>query len=123
MKVMGTVLVENIVTALDIEALPEGCRFAETDTIDLDDVEVDDDLAAEELPESYFPDGELHDLLDETTVFDLSAAIRRGDQAEAEYLLDRLVRDDDRVKEWVERGRYSRAARARPSRQALRDAA
>lgn len=123
MKVSGSVLVEDIMDALEIDALPEGCRFAKTDSIELDVVDVDDDTAAQELPESYFPEYQLREILNETDVFDLAAAIRRGDIAEAELLLDALAREDELVTEWVQRGRYSGRAKVRPSKQALRDAA
>lgn len=49
-------------------------------------------------------------MLDQTTVYDLSAAIRRGDRTEAELLLDRLAGDDVEVTEWVQQGRFSRKA-------------
>lgn len=65
----------------------------------------------EELEDEYkTTPTELHELLDEHGLKELSAAIRRGDRDEAEHQLDQLVRDDTRCRDWVEQARYGRRA-------------
>lgn len=46
------------------------------------------------------------------SIIELAAAIRRGDKVSAENALDRLAADLSGWRELVDRGRYSRAARA-----------
>ncbi|MGJ0508953.1 MAG: hypothetical protein ACR652_17870 [Methylocystis sp.] len=77
------------------------------------EVDVDDDEAYAALPSSYteIDPVPLSDELDQGDVQNLAAAIRRGDRAEAELLLDRIFANDGTVTEWVERGRYGQRAR------------
>lgn len=110
-----SVSVAAIAEALELDELPEGLKGS--DDIDLE-VEVDDD----ELKEEFESEPEtLADLFRQSDVMDLAAAIRRGDAAEAELMLDRLCADDDTVTGWVQLGRYSR--KARHQARALRAAA
>lgn len=75
-------------------------------------MDVSNDDAFNELPESYFPSFEMEDYVDQGVVQDLASAIRRGDRTEAEQLLDRLFRGDTTLNEWIQRGRYGPKARA-----------
>lgn len=105
MKMEVIVNVTDVLEALQIDGL---APTRVTDTIEIS-AEVDDDDIKDKAPE---PDPiELHDELDQTTVMDLAAAIRRGDTAEAELMLDRLVGDDTVVRDWIQMGRFSRKAR------------
>lgn len=108
MKVDAYVLVAEVMNALHMDALPAGSTLKKTDTVTVT-VVVDDDEIREELPLNE-PFG-LSEHLDQTEVIDLAAAIRRGDTAEAEILLDRLLASDDAASEWVQQGRFSRNAR------------
>jgi uncharacterized membrane-anchored protein len=67
----------------------------------------------EDLSGVGFGGADLGYVWEEDDVIELAAAIRRGDRAEAEHRLDRLVEEDLRVQEWVQRGRYS--TRAKPA--------
>lgn len=107
MKIEADVRVSEIMEALEMAEAPEG--YSPTDTVTLDAL-VDDDEAEEKL-DLQPPETNLSDLLNQTEVCDLAAAIRRGDTREAEMLLDRLTADDTDVAEWVQRGRFSRKAR------------
>lgn len=113
MNVTGNVRISSILADLEIEALPEGSHWKESDSIDLI-VAVDDDEAYSALPSSYteIDPIELNDELDQTDVQNLAAAIRRGDKAEAEQLLDRVFVTDGTVTEWIQRGRYGSSARS-----------
>jgi hypothetical protein len=121
MKVLGRVLVADILAALDIDALPSDSSLSTTDVVDLDDVEVDDDLARDELPEAE-PE-ELHSRFSESDVIRLAEAVRIGDRGEAEILLDRIFGEDATVTEWIQRGRYSKRARTYRGAPALLKAA
>lgn len=44
-------------------------------------------------------------VFDRGDVIDLGRAIRRGDAAEAEHLLDRMLGEDEVVRDWLDQGR------------------
>jgi hypothetical protein len=117
MKIDADVRVSDIMEALDMQTPPEG--YSGADTVEIN-VLVDDDEAEEKL-DLQPPETGLSDLLNQTDVYNLAAAIRRGDATEAELLLDRLAAEDADVSEWVQQGRYSR--KARPQVEGLRKAA
>lgn len=97
---------EDALTALGIEGLHPD---REDDWIEVEaEIDEDDDEIRDKLLPKLMS---LSETFDRTDVFDLSAAIRRGDTKEAELLLDRLVAEDQNVTEWVQQGRYSRKAR------------
>lgn len=105
MKMDVIVNVGDALTAMGISGIvPEDDSPTFEVSAEIDDDEIKD---AAPKPEPF----ELHEQLDQATVMDLSAAIRRGDRAEAEMMLDRLLGDDDTVTEWVQQARYSRKAR------------
>jgi hypothetical protein len=107
MRVEADVRVSDIMEALEMESPPEG--YSRGDDVEIT-VTVDDD----DMEDKFTPDPVvtlLSDLIDKGAVFDLSAAIRRGDKAEAELLMDRIFGDDTDTKEWVQQGRYSHKAR------------
>jgi hypothetical protein len=111
--VKSRVPVEDVLGVLNLEALPDGCPLKIGERVSFDDCEVLSDDAAEalddagEMPESE----ELRYQFDETDVIGLAEAIRSGDTAAAELLLDKLLGEDPTVGEWIQRGRYSRRAR------------
>lgn len=118
-----TVNVTEVLDALEIKGLvPE---------IDDDTITVTASIDEENLTEAAVKNGGAHadedfslsNLLDQTDIFDLSAAIRRGDRREAEFLLDRLTADDTEVTEWVQQGRFSNKAKERPGPQTMLEAA
>ncbi len=113
MLVKGTTTVREMLTALELteDALPRSSEWEMDDEVDFSVVADKDELAEEfrqdatELNETLALSG-----VTEREIFDLSAAIRRGDRVEAELLLDRVFADDARLTEQVQMGRYSRAA-------------
>jgi hypothetical protein len=119
METKVDVMVADIVEALGLDGVPRGCEFAPTHSVELT-VEVDDDEMTEnviDMGKASAPDAsELNVILEREFVTNLAAAIRRGDQQEAELMLDRLVDSDTIVTEWVQQARYSRAARPQPIR-------
>lgn len=46
-------------------------------------------------------------VFDRGDVIDLSRAIRRGDSGAAEHLLDRMLGEDEVVRDWISQGRHS----------------
>ncbi len=110
--VAGSVLVTDILAAIE-DAKSDGrdLTMESHERISFDDVEVLEGDAAEELDEDLFT-GDLADQLDEGDVRGLAEAVRIGDRHGAEVLLDRLFGHNPRLKEWLDRGRYSGKARA-----------
>jgi hypothetical protein len=88
------VSVEEVLTALGLTAIPEGCDLTIEDEVEVRAEADVDDLRQDE------SDATLADFLDQTAVMELSAAIRRGDTADAELLLERVFGGELSVREW-----------------------
>src|SRR6185436_20041931 len=108
MKVEGTTTVSAMLDALGLteDALPRSSQLEMGDEIDFS-VAADEDKLAEEVEEEPQT---LSEQLEQSDVVNLAAAIRRGDRAEAELMLDRLCADDVTASEWIAQGRFSRKA-------------
>ena len=114
--VAGSLLVSDLLGALDLETVPEGCRLGVDDRVDFDDLELDTEAVIEALrDDDQMPIGEdLALLLDKRDVADLAEAIRCGERERAELLLDRIFADTSdapTIREWIDRGRFSKKAR------------
>lgn len=115
-EIAGSILVEDILGALSLDEDFDAAvlkKFPADRRIRFDDVEIGIEAAVNALDDAdALPEPEdFGDQLDQTDVQDLAAAIRRGDRAEAELLLDRVFAHDTTVTEWVQLGRYSGKAR------------
>jgi hypothetical protein len=102
MRVSGEIEVLSILDALDLTEVPQGCELPKGASVIVEGIEVDDDVAMDELDI-----GDSTDAVDPDGLQDLSSAIRRGDKAEAEHLLDRLFAENSALTERIQRGRYS----------------
>lgn len=77
------------------------------------EVTVDDALDALD-EEGMLPEADFGGLFDQSDIIGLAEAIRIGDREQAELLLDRLFADTPdavEIREWIDRGRYSKRAR------------
>lgn len=84
--------------------------------LELDDAEVNAQDAYTALEDADLLEPQIDAAcFDQSDVLNLAAAIRRGDCAEAAHLLDRVFAEDATVTEWVQRGRYSGAAKGQPT--------
>jgi hypothetical protein len=110
-NVTGMAEVDDLVMALGLDKIPDGCTLNSADDVEIT-ISADRSALEDEIRED---DDEL-DYLDKGEIIDLAAAVRRGDTAEAERLLDGLFGNfagSEKVTEWIQQGRFSR--RARPS--------
>jgi hypothetical protein len=116
----GNVLVADILLAFEpmvdaelLERLDAALVKRTDERISFDDCEVSVEDAidalddADELPVPEY----LTDALDEMDMRGLAEAIRCGETEQAELLLDRLFGHDAAIREWIDRGRYSKKAR------------
>lgn len=116
MRISGSIIVSDLLDAVGIACLPDSSDLSMSERLDFDDIDVDASVVREALEDEDDSSSELlRHRLNESEVLGLAAAIRRGDRAEAELLLDRLVATDGTVAEWVQRGRYSGKAKTKPS--------
>lgn len=119
----GNVLVEDIVTALEptlsedaLTKLNDELAGQMSQRISFDDCEVLAYEAVDALDDAgKLPEREgLTDTLNERDVVELAEAIRCGDRATAEHALDALFANDGEartIRDWIDRGRYSKKAR------------
>lgn len=101
-------LSDDLFDRLDAElANKSGQRidFDDIQVLAIDAIDACDDAGQLPEPES------LADELDEMDVRNLATAVRCGDRAEAEALLDRVFASDATVEGWIQLGRYSSKAR------------
>lgn len=106
MRVSAEIQVKNILEALDLKEVPEGCDLEATSSVIVEGCEVDDDQAIDAL--------DLEDdnpTIDADVLQELSSAIRRGDRVDAEHFLDRIFSESSSLTERIQRGRYSCKAR------------
>jgi hypothetical protein len=120
----GHVLVSDILAAFEpmvseetLLTLDKELKHRSDERLMFDDVEVQAEEAIDTLDDAgKLPEPEsLTYTLDRTTVIGLAEAIRCGEREQAELLLDLLFADTaefDTIREWIDRGRYSRKARA-----------
>lgn len=129
----GNVLVSDILTAF--EPMIDGDLLLKLDTelegraddrLMFDDTEVLAHQAIDALDEAdLLPEPE-SPVLDQTDVQNLAEVIRCGETERAELLLDRLfsgLPDGDAIREWIDRGRFSKKARQARQPKPLRKAA
>lgn len=112
--VTGTVLVEDIIGALFPESVEVPAYLAgrESERLEFDDVEVGVERALDALDEGdHLETLELTDRLSQDEVVKLAEAVRCGDVTEAERSLDALLGNEPTLREWIDRGRYSKKAR------------
>jgi hypothetical protein len=109
--VSGAVLVDDILGALNLEDVPSGCSLDRDSRISFDDVEVKENDALAELGGDDEPE-DLSYEFEQADVQGLAQAIRTGSRNDAEYHLDRMFGSNPTLNEWVQRGRYSKLARA-----------
>jgi hypothetical protein len=126
--VSGNISVDDILNTLELDEVPERWDRRRDERLIFDDCEVLAEDAYQGLDEADklpAPEG-MSDIVDERVVIDLAEAIRCGDRAEAELLLDRLFAGGDdalTIREWIDRGRFSKRAREAVRNPALAKAA
>jgi hypothetical protein len=97
-------LLERLDTALE-KRTDERISFDDCEVLAEDAIDALDDADKLPVPE------DLTDVLDEMDMRGLAEAIRCRETEQAELLLDRLFGHEPAIREWIDRGRYSKKAR------------
>lgn len=109
-SISGRVLVDDIVDALNLRAVPDGCSYTSGSRIDFDDIDVDQDEiddAASEPEDDYLP-------VDTQSIREGIRYALAGDWSMAAIMLDRgLCGHDDAQRAVAEEFRWANEQRAR----------
>lgn len=114
-SISGKVLVEDIIDALNLRAVPDGCGYSATDRIDFDDITVDQeeiDAEASEPEDDYIP-------VDTQSIREGVRYALAGDWSMAAIMLNRgLDGHYDAQRAVEEEFRWANEQRARATRRA-----